>query len=663
MRLSTRSTRLLFSLVWLAACACSQSYSGKVPPQASGGVLDLREWNFQKDGPVQLSGQWNFFWQKFADDIRPKDRPATIEPGAWNTFLSGGKPIGSGGFGTYRLRVLLPPKPSKLTLKTGGYDSAARLRVAGTEHLIGIPGRTRELTHPVYRQDIVALDPSNAELEISVEVANFFHARGGMLSAPILDTGGRLEATRQRQQTLEAMLAAIFLVFGVYHLLLHVVRSNSAALYFGLYCIFFCLRTLQTGEENIHIFLPDLDLRIDLFMEYLGLFTFTPCFAMFLRALFPNEFPPWLQRIFLIVSTLYGCTLFMPSEQYSRLLIGYQAVILSVVLTAIVTAVRAWRHGRPSALLFLMGFASLGIGIVLDVSINILASISTPFSSLGMIGFIFAQAMVIAGRFARALRTSEELTANLKVAYADALDLREQLAQKQKMATVGDMAAGIVHDLKNPVAVIKGYAEMTGDDSISAAQRQRYLGFINQESDRVLDMVQDLLDFSRGSVSIKPRITEVSAFMERCLQAIGPTFEHKGVQVELDAAYRGPLRMDADKLLRVFANIAGNAADVLRSGGIFRISVDARKEAGRSFVVFELSDNGPGIPEEIQDRLFEPFVTHGKSHGTGLGMAITRSLVEAHGGDISFVSRIDQGTTFRIRLPGPDDNTVLVSGR
>lgn len=235
----------------------------------------------------------------------------------------------------------------------------------------------------------------------------------------------------------------------------------------------------------------------------------------------------------------------------------------------------------------------------------------------------------------------------LSAAHADAVSLRNKLARQEKIATIGDMAAGIVHDLKNPVAIIKGSAEMADDDTIGRCDRRRYLEIIGQEADRMLSLVQDLLEFSQGDVSLKKQEIAAEAYLDRVRRALAPNFEGKSIEWVVSSKVRGTLKLDQDRFIRVLVNIAGNAADVLKAGGRFELAFS--ENAGR--VLCTLSDNGPGIPESIRSTLFEPFVTHGKSHGTGLGMAIARSLVEAHGGHLTFETETGKGTTFTIALP------------
>jgi signal transduction histidine kinase len=119
------------------------------------------------------------------------------------------------------------------------------------------------------------------------------------------------------------------------------------------------------------------------------------------------------------------------------------------------------------------------------------------------------------------------------------------------------------------------------------------------------------------------------------------------VELKVQASYTGAVRVDENKMKRVVYNIARNAVQAMPDGGKFTLQVDREGDD----LVMRLSDNGPGIPEEIADRLFESFVTARKREGTGLGLAIVKKIVQEHGGTVTCKTRVGKGTTFEVRVP------------
>jgi signal transduction histidine kinase len=210
-----------------------------------------------------------------------------------------------------------------------------------------------------------------------------------------------------------------------------------------------------------------------------------------------------------------------------------------------------------------------------------------------------------------------------------------ELTRSERMSTVGTMANTIIHDLRNPIQVIRSCS-----DVLERRIREPLVGemtrMINKSVANMMDMIQELLDFARGQSNVALKKVSIQALFE-----------------ELDLRVVGlipgkiPLIKEVDCTADVMVDLVKNAVDAMPNGGV--LWVGARQEGSR--VIFKVSDTGCGIPEELQARIFEPFVTHGKAKGTGLGLAIVKSVVDSHGGTISLQSSAGVGTTFEITLP------------
>lgn len=227
---------------------------------------------------------------------------------------------------------------------------------------------------------------------------------------------------------------------------------------------------------------------------------------------------------------------------------------------------------------------------------------------------------------------------------------QEDLLRQEKLAAVGQVAAGMVHD-KNALGAIKGYAEMIAEDEESeASEIAEFANTIAKEADRINALTFEMLEFIRGDVHLDRRGISVKDFVDQMVAAMRPAFDRKGIEFNVACEAGGSINVDIDRMSRALVNIAGNAVDVLDAGGHFDFRV---KRDGRQLIM-ELEDNGPGIPEAIRSRLFDAFVTHGKPHGTGLGMSLVKGIVEAHGGSIRFETETGKGTVFIIALDKAD---------
>ena len=228
----------------------------------------------------------------------------------------------------------------------------------------------------------------------------------------------------------------------------------------------------------------------------------------------------------------------------------------------------------------------------------------------------------------------EALMNSLCVMVAEVIEnarLLEDKIKSEKFTAIGQMASGIIHDIKNPMTTIKGFAGLMGDMEFTKEERKEYSLMITGEVDRLVSMIEDLLAFAKG---FKSKLSIESCNAEKYFLDIIPYMEKdmsaRNIEVVSRLYYKDKFNIDMEKFKRVVFNIAGNAREAMHQGG--RFLVLTRKQDSNIEIVF--SDTGNGIPDDIIHTIFEPFVTKGKKSGTGLGLAVTKKIVEEHGGSI-----------------------------
>jgi signal transduction histidine kinase len=247
-----------------------------------------------------------------------------------------------------------------------------------------------------------------------------------------------------------------------------------------------------------------------------------------------------------------------------------------------------------------------------------------------------------------------EVVANQAAIAIDNARLVERMVQSEQLSVIGRMASSIIHDLKKPMSVIRGFDELLANPDMDAERRQTFSDLILEDVDRFLSMTQELLDYSRGNISLQPQEVELGRWLDRIVEYLREDLNASNVALVTRFDHRATVRIDADRLRRVVINIAGNATDAMPKGG--RLTISSRV-LGDSWEL-AVTDTGTGIPEDLRPKIFEPFVTSGKEHGTGLGLAIAREIVRGHGGDIQIETRTQgeeegrpPGSTFIITLP------------
>jgi signal transduction histidine kinase len=228
------------------------------------------------------------------------------------------------------------------------------------------------------------------------------------------------------------------------------------------------------------------------------------------------------------------------------------------------------------------------------------------------------------------------------------IQLLEERLGSERLTTIGRMISTIVHDFRNPMTAIRGYAAMIEEADIGPARRKQCARLVVEEADRLNGMIDEILEFTRGGPSpLKRREVRVEELAARLGRLLEPDLRTRGIRLAVDLVYSGTVSVDLDRILRAMLNIASNALDAMDAGGTF--AVRSRRRDGQ--VEIDLADTGRGIPEELQPRIYEPFFTHGKPRGIGLGMSITRKIVEEHGGRILLDSQVGRGTCFTVCLP------------
>jgi len=229
--------------------------------------------------------------------------------------------------------------------------------------------------------------------------------------------------------------------------------------------------------------------------------------------------------------------------------------------------------------------------------------------------------------------------------------LREHQARRERLSSIGQFLSSVLHDLKTPLTVISGYARLLADEQ-EPEKRGAYSEIVLRQVHLMTAMTRETLAFARGERKLWVRKVYLYKFFEELSEQLERDFEGRGITVDLQLNDRGTARFDEEKLRRAIVNLARNAAEALgEGGGTFSMEVDRDAAGG---LVLRFSDDGPGVPESIRDRLFEAFTTAGKAHGTGLGLAIVRSIVEEHGGEIQL--DVSGGrTTFVLRIPQTEE--------
>ncbi len=232
----------------------------------------------------------------------------------------------------------------------------------------------------------------------------------------------------------------------------------------------------------------------------------------------------------------------------------------------------------------------------------------------------------------------------------------QEIVQAERLSIVGRFAQSIVHDLKNPLTVIGLSADLAGRDPGLPDGVRRKIQLVRKQVDRIEDLVGDVLEFTRGTVSNLPlRRIAYGGLVRQILEGMREEIVQRGKQLEFgEVPDNLEVVCDPKRISRVLVNLVNNAVEALPEDGKVMVSVGTQGQD----VVTQVLDTGPGLAPEVAARLFQPFVTHGKVHGTGLGLSICRRIVQDHGGWIRGANRTGGGAVFSFGLPRASDTAA-----
>jgi len=708
--------------------ACAPEYSGKTPPPIVDGAIDLTGWDFEKDGPVKLEGEWLFAWEKFVEPASWEQLKEILKhrvkvPGGWDSehaSMGTRNSFPGAGYGTYAIGIRFDGSV-RFGVRTESPNMAARLfllqdngrPIAQTE--TGIPGIEFKDEVPLRFRQVMLEEPRLGTLVeeektprtriLVIHVSNHQYEWGGGLHNVSLDglTRGRLGLHRALQ--IETTLLGILILAALSHFILFALRRrDQRALFFGVFCLAMAVRQFVMGvAQNSsewalynYALLTRLDyISIPASISALGLFLLYlepgPKFRMFVLGFLcapgallvvltclvrPESIGEYvgvflvytIMSIIGIVSRLFytvrvfggvnywalGAFLVVAAGAINDMLYGngviesvfigpYTTVLFVLLQSGIVAHFNTDAHHRAER---------LGTKLQEEVELQTLELQEQTKSALRLkahaeIARINSE---IAREEAQALRTQAE---------ADAQRLRE--LDLQKTAFFQNMS----HELRTPLTLILGPLE----DELRTQSTNENLSVSVKNARRLLRLVNQLLDFQKleaGKKGLRLAPVNVSRFISGVGDYFASACSTKAISFHVTRDGQ-PLKKsdvvvieaESDALEKAVFNFLSNALKYTPQGGVIELGLLSQVD---NQVRLFVKDSGPGISEEGQSKLFEVFSqvegsTTREYEGTGLGLALVKSLVEEMGGTVGVDSEVGRGSTFFAEFPVIDAET------
>jgi two-component system NtrC family sensor kinase len=253
---------------------------------------------------------------------------------------------------------------------------------------------------------------------------------------------------------------------------------------------------------------------------------------------------------------------------------------------------------------------------------------------------VSAYPVVENGKVSRIVEISRDITSDIRT--------QEMLLQQEKLSSVGKLAAGVAHEINNPLTAVLTNSMLLLEELPEDHSMYEDLKGIADETLRCREIVRGLLEFARQEAPAKAE-ADLNKIVNSVANLVRKQLSFKNITIEENLADNLPtVRLDKDQFQQVVVNILINAMEAIGRDG--NIRVETSYDEPRRTIQLKITDTGHGIPEDVRLKLFDPFFTT-KDTGTGLGLSISHGLIKRHGGDITFESEVGRGTTFTIALP------------
>ncbi len=259
------------------------------------------------------------------------------------------------------------------------------------------------------------------------------------------------------------------------------------------------------------------------------------------------------------------------------------------------------------------------------------------------------------------IRSAQTLEARVEERTTENLAMQARLLRSEKLASLGELVAGIAHEINNPLTSVLMYASICLEDSRLPMALRGDMSTVLSETQRCAEIVRGLLDFSRESVAQK-RPESVNRILDKTLTLVQSQAIFHNIQLVREFTEELPaVCLDPGKMEQVFMNLVMNAIQAMEGGGVLTVGTGFALREERVFV--RVSDSGCGIPEENLEKIFDPFYTTKDHCGTGLGLSVSYGIVESHGGQIEVESRVGAGASFTVKLPAVLEKGNAVAGK
>jgi signal transduction histidine kinase len=634
-------------IVLIALCiggllpACLAKEEPLTAISAQKGMLDLRSVDLG-NRPVSLDGEWRFYWHQLlwsGDSIVNPPNYVTY-PSLWNKIKLNGKTLPVEGYATYSLTILLPKHRPHLALLMTDMYCSYRLFINDSLLLSnGRPDTTEQTAVPFWSTQTVNLPVAADTLHLFLQVANFWHSKGGTYKQLFIGKSNELQLNLRRDRAYDLLLAGCLFMGGLFFFGFYTFGTrDKAILYFSLFCIVYSYRMIGTTLYVLHSIFPDLSWFVTIRLEYLSLTLGVALFSRYFESVYPKDANRYIVNTVVYICLFYALIILVtPPWIFTKGIMPFLVVMFLYIGFAFYSCIRAVKYKRVGAVFALMSCgAMLMVFFIINLHYFQIVHTDKGIVFFGYVTFFFLQSLVLSHRFAYTLR-------------------KAAVEAQQGLRTKTEFLSTMSHEIRTPLNVVIGMAHLLLRNTPRKDQ-EKNLNVLLFSANNLLSIVNDILDYNKieaGKINFEMIPMDIASIAQHITGGLSSKAAEKNITLtsEIDSRITRKIISDPTRTSQVIYNLVHNAIKFTEEGSV-KLSVQADKINEDSVTLtIRVADTGIGIEPEKQQLIFDRFTQADSSTsrsygGTGLGLAITKRILQLQGVALNLQSEPGKGSVF-----------------
>ncbi|MEN8120922.1 MAG: sensor histidine kinase [Bacteroidota bacterium] len=655
------------SLVGYSLLSVSCNNKKDIYPVAKKGILDLRGWDFEKDGNIPLNGEWKFYWKKLVD---PNDTTYRFDsdwniinvPGLWRDTKLKGKPVPSIGYATYRLEILIDSTNQilKLFSKTGIKTSSVLYADGNLAGANGVVGSNEKLVVASDHFEFFSFSPTSEKIEIIIQVSNVTKGYSGGISSPL-----KLGHVHNIIKTKRIDIYSTIFVYGC----IFIFMISQFLFYFAwiydrsfLYLAIMSLLILSFFSIDITSELDLFNFKVNHIFVNIGWIFAVPVIIYYIRSIFKELVNKYIPPIALIVAFIAAIA-YLSGTSISF----YRVFAIIELIYVIVISLIAFNKKIYQSTRLLVGISIMALAAINDLLFYLNIIHSYEMLHLGIFMFLFIQVYVVSSNFAKSYLKNKNLSEELlsinknleNLVVERTKKIEDQNFQLKELITTKDRFFSIIaHDLRSPISSMLSILNMfsTHRDRFDEKSTELMIHDIHKSTDRTYNLLENLLNWARsqkGEIYYNPDNFELNSLVDANVDLINIPIENKKIKLTKKMAQDYICFADKSMIDLVIRNLLSNAIKFTPSDGEIKIGIEEQQDG---MFVINIKDSGIGIKKEDLSKLFDSgkklstWGTEGEK-GSGLGLILCKEFVEKNKGTLKVKSEEGKGSTFSFTVP------------